>query len=295
MAQLQQISSHQFTLQRKGHLISPCKYRNNVDEIPPWPRNRWSLKWKCYSTSRVTTVNSSTKSTTQDQEKAAFENNINDTTLEKRYSDEDEEAEKLQMDSDYIVVGNGWKIRRMVVEEEGEIRKVAEIQAEAFHIPTLFFNDVFFQFFKAEVLSGLLYRLRNSPSDRYACLVAVPDTDDDSVSKSQQELVGVVDVTVLRDQDVVRHLDGAKEYLYVSGIAVSLHHRRKKVATALLKACEVVSVSWGYDNLVLRAYEDDWGARTLYTNAGYKVVSGDPIWLTLIGRKRRILMIKCCS
>lgn len=61
----------------------------------------------------------------------------------------------------------------------------------------------------------------------------------------------------------------------------------------LLKACDLLSVLWGFEYLALRAYEDDFGARKLYTNAGYRVVSGDPQWMTTwIGRKRRVLMIK---
>uniref|UniRef100_B9I5G5 N-acetyltransferase domain-containing protein n=1 Tax=Populus trichocarpa TaxID=3694 RepID=B9I5G5_POPTR len=48
----------------------------------------------------------------------------------------------------------------------------------------------------------------------------------------------------------------------------------------------------GFEYLALRAYEDDVDARKLYTNEGYRVVSSDPQWLTWIGRKRRVLMIK---
>ncbi|KAL6961951.1 GCN5-related N-acetyltransferase 10, chloroplastic [Sarracenia purpurea var. burkii] len=190
----------------------------------------------------------------------------------------------------YLVKEYGWRVRRMV-EEQSEIRKVAQVQAEAFHVPVVLFNDLFFQFFQAEVLSGLLYRLRNSPPERYACLVAEASTD---TPESRQELVGVVDVTVLRDKDVLQHLSEAEEYLYVSGIAVLNNFRRKKVATALLKACEVVSDLWGFEYLVLRAYEDDLGALKLYGIAGYRIVAGDPPWMTTwIGRKRRVLMIKC--
>lgn len=48
------------------------------------------------------------------------------------------------------------------------------------------------------------------------------DKDTSTKSQPQQDqLVGVVDVTVLRDNDVLQHLEGAEEYLYVSGIAVS--------------------------------------------------------------------------
>ena len=71
------------------------------------------------------------------------------------------------------------------------------------------------------------------------------------------------------------------------------NNRRKKVGTALLKACEKLSGVWDYEYLVLRAYEDDLGALELYRNAGYVIVSGDPQWMTSwIGRRRRVLMIK---
>nr|GFA50234.1 acyl-CoA N-acyltransferase [Tanacetum cinerariifolium] len=63
-----------------------------------------------------------------------------------------------------LVQEYGWQVRKMD-DEDNERRIVANIQAEAFYEPTFLFNDVFFQFFKAEVLSGLLYRLRNSPPD----------------------------------------------------------------------------------------------------------------------------------
>ncbi|GJS12800.1 acyl-CoA N-acyltransferase [Tanacetum coccineum] len=191
-----------------------------------------------------------------------------------------------------LVQEYGWQVRKMD-DEDNERRSVANIQAEAFYEPTFLFNDVFFQFFKAEVLSGLLYRLRNSPPDRYACLVAEAITSDD---EEKRQLVGVVDLTVFRDQSVLEHLSGADEYLYVSGIAVLRNFRRKKVASVLLKACETLARVWGYKYLVLRAYEDDIGARKLYTNAGYRLVSGDPVWTTSwIGRRRRILMIKQCD
>lgn len=171
----------------------------------------------------------------------------------------------------YLVNEYGWKVRRLV-ENADEMRKAAQIQAEAFHVPMALFNDLFFDFFQAEVLSGLVYKLRNSPPNRYACLVAEPTTN---ASDSQKQVVGIVDVTVLRDKSVLQYLPAAEveEYLYVSGIAVLKSFRRQKIATLLLKACDVLSVLWGFEYLALRAYEDDFGARKLYTNAGYRVVS----------------------
>ncbi|GKU95887.1 hypothetical protein SLEP1_g9185 [Rubroshorea leprosula] len=192
----------------------------------------------------------------------------------------------------YLLSEYGWNVRRLL-EDEVEMRKVAQIQAEAFHQPAAIFDDLFFEFFQVEVLSGLIYKLRNSPPSRYACLVAESPTD---ASDSRRKLVGVVDVTALRDEVVLRHLQGAEEYLYVSGLAVSKSYRRRKIASSLLKACDVLAFLWGFQCLALRVYEDDLGARRLYTNAGYQAVSGDPPWMTSwIGRKRRLLMIKRCN
>jgi hypothetical protein len=49
-----------------------------------------------------------------------------------------------------------------------------------------------------------------------------------NVSDSQKQIVGVVDVTVLRDKNVMDHLPPqAEEYLYISGIAVLKAFRLK--------------------------------------------------------------------
>ncbi|XP_057457058.1 GCN5-related N-acetyltransferase 10, chloroplastic [Lotus japonicus] len=199
---------------------------------------------------------------------------------------------KLEQQVEYLVCEYGWMVRRLI-ENKDETRQAAQVQAEAFHIPVALFNDLFFQFFQAEVLAGLLYKLKNSPPNRYACLVAEPAKND----LDSPHLVGVTDVTVLRDQDVLQHLPAeAEEYLYISGIAVSKTFRRRKIATALLKACDMLSILWGFEFLALRAYEDDLGARKVYANAGYQVVSRDPPWTSnWIGRKPRVLMIKRTS
>ncbi|KAF7836437.1 ribosomal protein S18 acetylase RimI-like protein [Senna tora] len=195
----------------------------------------------------------------------------------------------LEEEEGFLACEYGWRVRRLE-EEADEMRNAAQVQAEAFHVPVLLFNDLFFQFFQAEVLAGLLYKLNNSPPNRYACLVAEAASGDPD---SPKQIVGVVDATASRDKEVLQLLPSeAQEYLYVSGIAVSTSFRRRKIATTLLKACDMLSILWGFEFLALRAYEDDWGARTLYSNAGYKVVSRDPPWMTWMGRKCRVLMIK---
>ncbi|KAJ1288811.1 hypothetical protein BS78_02G116700 [Paspalum vaginatum] len=195
-------------------------------------------------------------------------------------------------EEEYLAREAGWGVRRMARVGE-EMRRVALVQAEAFHVPVALFNDFFFDFFKAEVLSALIYRVRNSPPDRYACLVAEEAEADTQLSQAPYEkIVGVVDCTVQGEDDVLKHLPGADEYLYVSGIAVLPSFRRRKVGTALLKACEALGLQWRHKFMVLRAYEDDDGARGLYAKAGYMVVSRDPDWVTWVGRRRRVLMIK---
>lgn len=59
----------------------------------------------------------------------------------------------------------GWKVRRLV-EEGREMRKVAEVQAQAFHVPVPIFNDLFFEYFQvwssSLVLSSIF--MASSPS-----------------------------------------------------------------------------------------------------------------------------------
>ncbi|XP_010534101.1 PREDICTED: uncharacterized protein LOC104809733 [Tarenaya hassleriana] len=196
-----------------------------------------------------------------------------------------------ETDLRYVVSEHGWGVRRLAKEDEEEMRKVSLVQAEAFHNPVALFDDFFFLFFQAEVLSVLLYKLKNSPPDRYACLVAEAERDESEGSDSGRGIVGVVDVTAMRDASVLRHFPDVDEYLYVSGLAVSKSQRRRKVGSTLLKGCDVVREKWGMKLMALRAYEDDRAARKLYANAGYRVIEADPPWFsTWLGRKRRLLI-----
>lgn len=49
--------------------------------------------------------------------------------------------------SGYLVDEYGWMVRRLVVKAD-EMRKAAQVQAEAFHEPVALFNDFFFEFFQ---------------------------------------------------------------------------------------------------------------------------------------------------
>lgn len=56
----------------------------------------------------------------------------------------------------YLARGFGWGVRRMVSVGD-EMRRVAEVQAEAFHEPLALFDNFFFEFFKVTCLL-LLYK-----------------------------------------------------------------------------------------------------------------------------------------
>lgn len=60
---------------------------------------------------------------------------------------------------------------------------------------------------------------------RYACLVAESVNANTAEIVAETGIVGVVDVTVQRDNDIVKHLQGAEEYVYVSGICVPTKFR----------------------------------------------------------------------
>lgn len=54
----------------------------------------------------------------------------------------------------------------------------------------------------------------------------VPEVDQEQLDKNRElKVVGAVNLTALVDSDVLRHLQGAHEYLYVSGMAVDADYR----------------------------------------------------------------------
>lgn len=56
-------------------------------------------------------------------------------------------AREEDEDDEYLAREAGWGVRRMARVGE-EMRRVAQVQAEAFHVPVALFNDFFFDFFK---------------------------------------------------------------------------------------------------------------------------------------------------
>lgn len=199
---------------------------------------------------------------------------------------------QAQIKQGFLFSSHGWGAVRVDHDDLDMLQQFSQVQAEAFHAPVAFFNDFFFAIFKAEVLSSLLYKIRHATPNRFACLVAVPDSSEGAGRK----VVGVVDAAAMADQHVLRCLPGADEYLYISGMAVNANYRRQKVATVLLQACDLTALEWGFEFLVLQAYEDDKAARCLYARAGYTIISIDPLWLSKwLGKRRRVILAKKAS
>ncbi|KAI5065782.1 hypothetical protein GOP47_0018406 [Adiantum capillus-veneris] len=187
---------------------------------------------------------------------------------------------------------HGWTALRANHDDLDMLKKFSQVQAEAFHAPFPFFDDFFFSVFKGEVLSSLLHKIRHAGPKRFACLVAVPDY----LQGEETKVVGVVDAAAMADRHVLNCLPGVDEYLYISGMAVDTTYRRQKVATVLLQACDLTAMEWGFEYLVLQAYEDDKAARLLYARAGYTIISIDPLWLSQwLGRRRKDLESLPCS
>jgi hypothetical protein len=65
----------------------------------------------------------------------------------------------------YLTRTAGWGVRRMGRVGE-EMRRVALVQAEAFHIPVALFNDFFFNFFKVCITSNDFFFTRHHTCSR---------------------------------------------------------------------------------------------------------------------------------
>lgn len=199
---------------------------------------------------------------------------------------------EAQTKQGFLFGSHGWAAFRLDHDDLDMLKQFSHVQAEAFHVPLAFFDDFFFSIFEGEVLSSLLHKIRHASPKRFACLVAVPEQP----QSEQNKIVGVVDAAAMADHHVLRCLPGVDEYLYISGMAVDSNHRRRKVATVLLQACDLTAMEWGFEYLVLQAYEDDRAARLLYARAGYTIISMDPVWLSKwLGRRRRVILAKRAS
>jgi hypothetical protein len=65
-----------------------------------------------------------------------------------------DEVGSFEKEDKYLVREVGWGVRQMGRVGE-EMRRVAQVQAEAFHVPVAVFNDFFYDFFKVNMFPKL--------------------------------------------------------------------------------------------------------------------------------------------
>jgi ribosomal protein S18 acetylase RimI-like enzyme len=110
-------------------------------------------------------------------------------------------------------------------------------------------------------------------------------------------LVGVVEVGVQDEEDVLQHLQRSQlpsngTYAYITSMAVAPHLRRCGVGRALLQAAEQQAANWEQELVALHVYENNAPAFKLYERHGLRCCAKDPSWKGMLGGKVRQLMIK---
>ena len=64
----------------------------------------------------------------------------------------------------------------------------------------------------------------------------------------------------------------------MSSLCVAATHRRRGIATALLRAAEETAADWGCTATSLHCAVDDAPLRAMYRAAGYRYVYTEPAW-----------------
>jgi ribosomal protein S18 acetylase RimI-like enzyme len=175
-----------------------------------------------------------------------------------------------------------WRVRLVTPRDAGA---VAELQAAAFHeaLPLPLLGDLAFASFRAEVRDALRQKMGALDDEAFVLLVA--ESDDGGGGP-----LGVIELTLLADADVLRHLPGSARYAYISSMAVAAASRRRGMASALLDAAHARAAAWDQP-VALHVYDDNATALACYRAAGYEEVARDPGWRKLVGGRVRVLMI----
>jgi ribosomal protein S18 acetylase RimI-like enzyme len=149
--------------------------------------------------------------------------------------------------------------------EARDLKSLTEVITHSFH-PRRGLLYWFHPLLKLGIYEDLRSRLR-SISTHQKCLVASRVID--RVSGQVEEIVGTVEITMR----LCPNLDD--RYPYISNLAVSNSYRRQGVAKQLLLKCEQIARDWGYQDISLHVLEDNYPARRLYFDSGYRLYSVD--------------------
>ncbi|WP_267383173.1 GNAT family N-acetyltransferase [Cyanobacterium sp. uoEpiScrs1] len=161
-----------------------------------------------------------------------------------------------------------------------DIKDLTEVLIRSFHPPQQW-SSWLYPLFRLEINEDLRIRFR-AHSPYYCCLVAMISN---GTSNDFQELViGTVEITLgsrLHSQS-----------LYISNLAVSHSYRRQGVAKYLLQKCEQVALEWGYNSLGLHVLENNYPAKQLYLNYGYKLQKTESTWKGWLFKTPRRLFLQ---
>ena len=164
-----------------------------------------------------------------------------------------------------------------------DLHGVSQIIAESFHSHHGMWGWTF-PLLRLGIYEDLRHRLvLRDP--HHICLVAV-----DSIA-GIKHLVGTVEMTV-RFSDSWTQV--GKSFPYLSNLAVNPQYRRQGAAYKLLKSCEQVALSWGFQELYLHVLENNQQAQRLYFKLGYRVYKIESDWNKFVfWRSRQLLLHKC--
>lgn len=167
--------------------------------------------------------------------------------------------------------GLGFTIREA---KYSDLPDVARIIVESFYPIKPLFNHY-------HMIKELARMQNNFPygDSKHSMLVAVSNADNGT-------LVGFVDIDA-RDPKTKLPMNPPRPYL--SDLAVDIYWRRKRIASALIVACEMIVESWGEDYLHLRVESVNEPALNMYARLGYSFVEHH--WF---GKKDTTMLLRRC-
>lgn len=191
----------------------------------------------------------------------------------------------------YVSTNNRWHIRSVDKTSPQEIARIVALQTEGFYEKHPFspLDQLFRQFFEAEVLAEMMKKVQFNPVDRFVLLVV------EDVDREDAEIVGAMEISWIDIQHVLDELNepGVTAVPYLASMAVDPSFRRSGAATALLEAAESLAcLVWEEPRAVLHVYQDNEPAIELYKRRGYEIVFADAGWWKRLGARPRFLMRK---
>jgi ribosomal protein S18 acetylase RimI-like enzyme len=166
-----------------------------------------------------------------------------------------------------------------------DISELGDVVTQSFHADSGL-SFWFYPLLKLGVCEDLRTRFR-SAMPNYTCLLAIKPAN--QLTGETEQIVGTVELSVRS----ACYWYLRKRYPYIANLAVTHNYRRKGVASRLLRKCEQIAYSWGFETIYLHVLENNHRAQKLYFCHGYtinQVESSLSSWL--IRTPRRLFLQK---